>query len=233
LEVAKPILIRSKLVVPAPVALLHRPRVYAILKQGLGVKLTIISAPAGYGKTSALIDFARRSPVPVCWYTVDERDRDLGVFIRYLVGAIAERFPGFGERTLTTLAGMSSALFRDPMPVAGALANEIADLEAALVLVVDNFEEVDGAYGLRGFLDRLLEVLPSNCHLMIGSRVLPEVPVTRLVAQRQLVGLRGRTSGSPPRRSATSFGCRGSRSRRRRRRPSPRTPRDGSWGCCS
>ena len=191
MEVPRPILIRSKLVVPAPVALLHRPRVYAILEQGLRVKLTIVSAPAGYGKTSALIDFARRSPVPVCWYTVDERDRDLGVFIRYLVGAIAERFPGFGERTLTTLEGMSSALFRDPMPVAGALANEIADLETSFVLVVDNFEEVDGAYGLRGFLDRLLEVLPSNCHLMIGSRVLPEVPVARLVARRQLIGLAG------------------------------------------
>ncbi|HHS97377.1 MAG TPA: tetratricopeptide repeat protein [Chloroflexi bacterium] len=191
MEISRPILIRSKLVVPVPIGLLSRPRIYAILQQGLQVKLTIVSAPAGYGKTSALADFARQVTVPVCWYTVDERDRDLGTFVRYLVRAIAERFPDFGARTLATLEGMSAAIFRDPTPVAGALANEMADLDVPFVLVVDNFEEVDGAYGLRGFLDRLLEVLPTNCHLMIGSRVLPEVPVTRLVAQRQLVGLAG------------------------------------------
>ncbi|HEY75516.1 MAG TPA: tetratricopeptide repeat protein [Thermoflexia bacterium] len=191
METSRPILIRSKLAIPTPATLLHRPRVCSILEQGARVKLTIVSAPAGYGKTSALVDFARRAPLPVCWYTVDERDRDLGTFINYLVGAIAERFPGFGERTLTTLEGVSSAIFRDPTPVAGALTNEIADLAVEFVLIVDNFEEIDGAYGLRGFLNRLLEVLPANCHLMIGSRVLPEVPVTRLVAQRQLVGLAG------------------------------------------
>jgi LuxR family maltose regulon positive regulatory protein len=47
--------------------------------------LTIVSAAAGYGKTSALVDFARHSPMPVCWYTADERDHDLGVFVSYLV----------------------------------------------------------------------------------------------------------------------------------------------------
>lgn len=191
MEISGPTLIRSKLAVPTPVTLLHRPRICTVLERGLGVKLTVVSAPAGYGKTSALVDFAQHSPSPVCWYTADERDRDLGTFIHYLIGAVSERFPGFGQRALVTLEGASSAIFRDPTPVAEALASEVADLDTDFVLVVDNFEAVDGAYGLRGFLHRLLEVLPSNCHLMIGSRVLPEVPVTRLVAQRQLVGVAG------------------------------------------
>jgi ATP/maltotriose-dependent transcriptional regulator MalT/two-component SAPR family response regulator len=152
-------------------------------------KLTLISAPAGYGKTSALVDFARHASVPVCWYTVDERDRDLSLFIRYIIGAVREQFPGFGQRSAEAVASPGSDLFREPTGVVAELVNEMLDLEADFVLVIDNFESVDGALGIREFTHRLLEVLPSNCHLMIGSRVLPDVPVTRLVARRQLVGL--------------------------------------------
>jgi ATP/maltotriose-dependent transcriptional regulator MalT/DNA-binding SARP family transcriptional activator len=151
--------------------------------------LTLITAPAGYGKTTALVDFARHTAVPVCWYTVDERDRDLTLFIRYLIGAIRERFPGFGDRTREAVIARSGDLFREPTAVVGDLVNEILDLDTTFVLVIDNFEPVDGALGIREFFHRLLEVLPSNCRLMMGSRVLPDVPVTRLVAKRQLVGL--------------------------------------------
>lgn len=188
----EPFIVRSKVVVPATSALLHRPRVVEALEGGLRVRLTLVSAPAGYGKTSSLIDFAVHTGMPVCWYTADERDRDLGTLIHYLVAAIAERFPGFGDRTQATLEELAANLFRDPGHVAEVLANEIADVAEPFILVLDNFEAVDGAYGLRTFLDRLLEVLPANCHVMIGSRVLPEVPVTRLVAKRQLVGLTAR-----------------------------------------
>ncbi len=151
--------------------------------------MTLISAPAGYGKTSALVDFAWHTSVPVCWYTIDERNRDLISFIRYIVGAIREQFPGFGERVHEALASRGSELFRDPTIAVGDLVNEILDLGTEFVLVLDNFESVEGAFGIREFVHRLLEVLPSACHLMMGSRVLPDVPITQLVAKRQLVGL--------------------------------------------
>ncbi|MGD8966891.1 MAG: BTAD domain-containing putative transcriptional regulator [Anaerolineae bacterium] len=182
-------LIRSKLLVPSPAGLLHRRQVCKMIEQGLEHRLTLVSAPAGYGKTSALVDFAHRIAVPVCWYTTDERDRDLGLFIRYLVGAINERFPSFGGRTLEALASGAGDLFREPTAAVGDLVNEMIDLGTEFVLVLDNYESVDVAFGIREFVHRLLEVLPSNCHLMMGSRVLPDVPVTRLVAKRQLVGL--------------------------------------------
>jgi len=151
--------------------------------------LTLVSAPAGYGKTSALVDFAQHSPVPVCWYTADERDRDLAVFIEYLVGAIRERFPGFGERTRATLASLSGDLSHDPTSVVGELVNEMLEIDTPFVVIVDDYEALDGAFGIRTFVQRLLELLPFNCHLMLGSRVLPGIPVTYLVAKRQLVGL--------------------------------------------
>jgi LuxR family maltose regulon positive regulatory protein len=182
-------LIRSKLLMPNPANLLHRPRVCQVIKRGLERKLTLLSAPAGYGKTSALVDFARRSSVPVCWYTADERDRDLDLFIRYLVEAIHERFAGFGKRTQEALASSDGALSHDPTAVVGELVNEMIDLDAPFAVVVDNYEALDGVFGVRTFVHRLLEVLPFNCHLMFSSRVLPDVPATRLVAKRQLVGL--------------------------------------------
>jgi ATP/maltotriose-dependent transcriptional regulator MalT/DNA-binding SARP family transcriptional activator len=157
--------------------------------QGLDRRLTLVSAPAGYGKTSALVDFAQRTTVPVCWYTTDERDRDLSLFVRYLAGSVNERFPGFGDQMREALASGDGELIREPTAAVGDLVNGMIDLDAEFVLVLDNYESVDGAFGIREFVHRLLEVLPPNCHLMIGSRTLPDVPVTRLVAQRQLVGL--------------------------------------------
>ncbi len=189
MSISKPVLVRSKLLVPSPAGLLHRPRVCRSIGQGLACRLTIVSAPAGYGKTSALVDFVQHTPIPVCWYTADERDRDLGVFVEYIIGAVRERFPGFGERTLIALEAAPGELFQNPAPVVGELVNELVEIGSPLVLVVDNYEVLDGAAGIRAFLHRLLDLIPPNVHLMLGSRVLPDVPITQLVAKRQLVGL--------------------------------------------
>jgi len=185
-------LVRSKLLVPSPAGLLHRPRVCQAVGRGLKCKLTLISAPAGYGKTSALVDFAQHSPVPVCWYTADERDRDLRLFVEYLAGAIEEQFPGFEERAQAVIVPLADDISHDPAAVADGLANEVLGLDTSLVVVIDNYEPLAGVSGVRGFIRRFLEILPSNCHLMVGSRVLPDVPVTHLVAKRQLVGLASR-----------------------------------------
>jgi ATP/maltotriose-dependent transcriptional regulator MalT len=149
----------------------------------------LVTAPAGYGKTSALVDFAQHSPVRVCWYTADERDRDLSVFIQYLADAIAEQFPGFGQRVLEKLDAPETNLFRDPTALVGEIVNEILEIDEPLALVMDNYEVLEGAYGIRAFVHPFLENLPPNCHVMLGSRVLPNVPITKLVAKRQLVGL--------------------------------------------
>lgn len=182
-------LIRSKLVVPSSTGLLHRPSVCRILEQGATGKLTLVSAPAGYGKTSILADFAHHSSAPVCWYTADDRDRDLSTFVSYVVGAIRERFAGFGQRIENALTLKAGGAIRDSDRLVGDLANEILDIGEQLVLVWDNFEDIEGTFGLRDFIARFIEILPANCHVMIGSRVLPDVPVTRLVAKRQLTGL--------------------------------------------
>jgi LuxR family maltose regulon positive regulatory protein len=155
-------------------------------------KLTLVSAPAGYGKTSALVDFARRNLAPVCWYTADARDRDLVPFVRYLVEAIGARFPGFGQRIREALTFPNGALFHDPSAVVTELSNEMLDLDAPFVVVVDNYEALDGVFGIQTFVRRLLQVLPQNCHLVLSSRILPDVPTILLNARRQLVSLTDR-----------------------------------------
>ncbi len=185
----RPTLIRSKLLVPTPAGLLHRQRLCHALEKGLERKLTLVSAAAGYGKTSALVDFAQNTSARVCWYTADERDRDINLFVRYLVGAVAERFDGFGYQTRRALTAQGDHLFREPTAIVGDVVNEMLDLNQDFALVLDNFEVLAGALGVQEFTRRLVEVLPPNCHLMIGSRVLPDVPVTQLVARSQLVGL--------------------------------------------
>lgn len=127
--------------------------------------------------------------MPVCWYTTDERDRDLGVFIAYLAGAINEQFPGFGKCVQAALDSLSGDLFHDPTGAVGALVNEILEIDTSFAVVMDNYESLDGASSIQTFVNHLLQVLPSNCHLMLGSRALPDIPITRLVAKRQLVGL--------------------------------------------
>jgi ATP/maltotriose-dependent transcriptional regulator MalT len=146
--------------VPGLAGLLHRPRLSQVIERGLDCKLTLISAPAGYGKTSVLVGFAQRSEIPVCWYTADERERDLGLFVEYLVAAIGEQFPGFGDQTQSALASVSGDLVGDPVGVAERLANEILDLNAPFVLVLDNFESLDGVLGIRGFIGSAVEILP-------------------------------------------------------------------------
>jgi LuxR family maltose regulon positive regulatory protein len=191
-------LVRSKLLVPSLAGLLHRPRLCQAIERGLECKLTLISAPAGYGKTSTLVGFAQRSPIPVCWYTADERDRDLGLFVEYLLGAVGERFPDFGDRTRSALASLADDFAHIPVGIAEELANEILALDVPLVVIIDNYESLDGTLGIQGFVRRFLEILPPNCHLMLGSRALPDVPVTRLVAKRQLVGLAARDLSFTP-----------------------------------
>jgi LuxR family maltose regulon positive regulatory protein len=189
LSLPQPVLVRSKLLIPDSAGLLHRPRVQQAIERGLRSKLTIVSAPAGYGKTSALVDFAQQSPVPVCWYTADERDRDLGAFVEYLIAAVREQFPAFGRHGQAASLSHLDDLIQDPTGIVADLTNDMIEIGTHFVIVVDNYEALNGTFGIRTFVHRLLETLPSNCHIMLGSRTLPDVPVTRLVARRQLIGL--------------------------------------------
>ena len=96
---------RPRIVVPRRRSeLLTRQRLLNGLMDRLDNRLVIISAPAGYGKTSLLVDFVHHLEWPACWYAIDELDHDLSRFIAHFISSIQVRFPQFGQATLGILS---------------------------------------------------------------------------------------------------------------------------------
>ena len=150
-----------------------RPRLIGKLERETGRKLTLISAPAGFGKTTLLVEWLRERAGGegcVAWVSLDEVDNDPGRFLSYLVAAVRKTGEEeFGE-------GILSAL-RSPEPpcieaMIAALVNEIAALPRELTLVLDDYHLID-SQSVHGVVAFLLEHLPENVHLVVASRVDP------------------------------------------------------------
>lgn len=180
---------KTKIIVPRRRAeLLSRTRLLDILYARLDRRLIIVSAPAGYGKTSLLIDLAHQSDLPFCWLALDALDRDPQRFITYLIAALRQRFPQFGSRSRSMLSGLTSV--DDGMePLLVTLVNEIHDdMPEHFVLVLDDFHFLDEAQPIYSFVNRFVQLMDENCHLVLASRTLPELPDIPLLVARDEVG---------------------------------------------
>lgn len=190
----KPLIVTKYLIPGRRVGLLRRPRLIDFMHEHLERKLVLVCAPAGYGKTSLLIEFAHDVDLPVCWYSLDKSDRDLRVFIEYLLAAIRHQFPGFGRQALELLE--STEHLNDSEALAGVLVNEIyEEIPDYFVLVLDDYNLVDSSEPVNYFLDSLLERLPENCHLIIASRTIPTLTprgLAVLTTRQEVAGLGAR-----------------------------------------
>ncbi|HEX9839788.1 MAG TPA: tetratricopeptide repeat protein [Anaerolineales bacterium] len=188
----KPIPIsKTKIIVPhRRRELLSRPRLLDSLKGLLVNKLLLLSAPAGYGKTSLLIDLAHNVEMPVCWLSLDLLDRDPQRFMAYLIASLAERFPGVGETSRLQLNRLKS-IEQDAESVLVTLTNEIYDqVEDDFLLILDDYHLLDDVPVISALVNRFLELVVENCHIVLSSRTLPSLDdVTLMVAREQVAGL--------------------------------------------
>ena|SRR5579859_120604 len=169
-----------------PADLLLRSRLVDFIHENVYRKLVLITAAAGYGKSTLLSAFAAETDEPLVWLQLAETDRDLVALIDDLAGALAVRFPNFVSQ-LPRLAAQPSAAATD---LALALAREIAQrLDDYFVLVLDDFHLVDGVPAVAAFFNTFLDNLPDQAHLVIAGRTLPTLQFARLAAKQQIAGL--------------------------------------------
>ena len=180
-------LLATKLYVP-PTAQpqVLRPRLIAALSQALTRRLTLVSAPAGYGKTTLVSHWLHSTGIPSAWLSLDEEDNDPVRFIQYLITALGQIIPDLQIDLPSMLHGVQPAVSATLMSV---LINEIAERATPLVLVLDDFHVIH-AQAILDMLSFLLERLPPQAHLVIISRTDPPIPLARLRAQDQLVDIR-------------------------------------------
>jgi LuxR family maltose regulon positive regulatory protein len=168
--------------------LVSRPHLIERLNEGisLGFKLTLISAPAGFGKTTLVSEWSTVCERPVTWLSLDEGDNDPTRFLTYLVAALQTIMANIGEGVLDVLQSPQ------PPPLESILTNLLNEITAVpdnFLLVLDDYHVIN-AQQVDQTLTFLLDHLPPQMHLVIASREDPKLPLARLRARGQLTELR-------------------------------------------
>ncbi|MBU4449659.1 MAG: LuxR C-terminal-related transcriptional regulator [Proteobacteria bacterium] len=180
-------ILATKLYIPPPrPKVVLRPRLLERLNDGLHRKLTLISAPAGFGKTTLLSEWIHQSEIPVAWISLDKGDSDPVHFLNYLIAALQTLEVSIGKAALTIL--------QSPQPppvefVITNLINEITTILKNFVLVLDDYHLID-AKQIHTVVEFLLDHLPKQMHLIIATRSDPPLHLARLRGRDQLTEFR-------------------------------------------
>ncbi len=171
---------------PARLNGVPRPRLVERLDEGAGCRLTLISAPAGFGKTTLVSEWLAGRKSPVAWLSLDEGDNDAARFLAYLVAALQTTAPGLGRGLL---AALQSSQPPSTETLLTSLLNELASMAGSCVVVLDDYHVIDSPM-VDQALVFLVEHLPPQMHIVIATREDPRLPLARLRARGQLTELR-------------------------------------------
>ena len=176
-------LLETKLYVPrARSSLVPRTRLIETLRRGAGEKLTVVIAPAGFGKTTLLADWLGNG----AWVSLDANDNEPALFWAYFVRALQRIHAGVGQRAIALLESSHSPTIES---VLSALINEIDAIDADFTVVLDDYHVIDAA-PIHSGLTFLLDHLPRRMHVVVASRSEPPLPLARMRARGELTELR-------------------------------------------
>jgi LuxR family maltose regulon positive regulatory protein len=169
---------------------IRRQRLLDFLHECIHLRIEIVSAPAGYGKTTLLVDFANDLDIPVCWYSLDAYDQDPRLLLEGILASIRSRFPGFGQLIESRLLLTEDIGIGAPHLVS-TLAGEIYEsIPDYFVLILEDYHYVQDSDPAKRILDLFVSRIPENCHVIISSRTPVELPsVASLKLQRYATSL--------------------------------------------
>ncbi len=182
-----------------PSTILYRKQLIAMLKTSIMQKsesqhrLILLYAPAGYGKTTLLADFARHIEIPCCWYFLDHTDTDRVTFLRTLIASIRHRFSHFGAELddllsqVVTVSADQQAEFYETMIEALCIALT-RDIAEQFIIIFSNYHEVNESPTFTALMNVLIQRSPAHCTFVIESRAIPNIEFVPLLIHREMSG---------------------------------------------
>ena len=181
-----PLLATKLFAPPARPDAVPRPGLMARLEAGARQRLTVVAAPAGFGKSTLIAAWIARTRVPVAWLSLDEEDRAPLRFLAYVIAALQRVEPTLGERTLRALHATPRPA---PIDVATRLVNELAEGSEPVALVLDDYHQVD-VDAIAELTTLLVEHAPPRLRVVLTARTEPDLPIARMRARGQVLELR-------------------------------------------
>ncbi len=166
--------------------LIHRSGLFDKLNEGLNRKLILISAPAGFGKTTLISDWINQYKILTSWISLDKGDVDPVEFLSYIIAGIQTISAEFGQSALKLLKSPNKPINES---ITNLLINDILKIDQEFLLVLDDFHLID-SQEISQLVTYLLEHIPDNIHIVIITRSDPALPIARIRSQHQLIEFR-------------------------------------------
>jgi LuxR family maltose regulon positive regulatory protein len=166
--------------------LIPRPQLIKRLNDGLNRKLSLVCAPAGYGKTTLLGQWLADIPQSIAWLSLDENDNDLDVFLSYFLAALQTIIPAAGQDTLSLLQAPQKLPLEH---ITITLINELAEQQEPFVIILDDYHNITDSE-VHQFMDAMIAYMPSAMRLVVASRKDLPLPLVRLRIGREMTEIR-------------------------------------------